>query len=151
MRFGSLEEIVAFAIEKEKQAVAFYKDLTRQEPFQGSREVFEGFAREELKHQNMLEDLTEEEALERTETQVPDLKRSDYLVDMEYEPGMPYVDILRLAAKREEKALALYETLVQTDFLAHHKKLFQILAQEEARHKLALEKMLDDVLAQSGD
>jgi Uncharacterized conserved protein len=44
---------------------------------------------------------------------VPDLKRSDYLIDMSYEKGMGFADILRLAMKREEKANKLYLDLAQ--------------------------------------
>ena len=36
---------------------------------------------------------------------IPDMKRSDYMVDLKYQDGMSYTDILRLAMKREEQAL----------------------------------------------
>lgn len=56
-----------------------------------------------------------------------------------------------LAMKREEKALALYnEMLVKTEN-PEAKKLFQMLCQEEAKHKLALETKYDDYMAEMGD
>jgi rubrerythrin len=73
------------------------------------------------------------------------------MVDIEYEKGMHYTDILRLAMKREEKALKLYNEL-QTKIQGEaYLKLFKILAQEEAKHKRALETLYDDYMADQGD
>jgi rubrerythrin len=60
---------------------------------------------------------------------------------------MPMPEILKLAMKREEKAVKLYTTLSEQTDNADAKKVFQILVQEEAKHKLALESMYDDYLA----
>jgi rubrerythrin len=79
------------------------------------------------------------------------MKRSDYLVDLEYEKGMPYSDILRLAMKREEKALKLYNELAEKTDKGSLTKAFSMLAQEEAKHKLALEALYDDYMAELGD
>ncbi|KPK21094.1 MAG: rubrerythrin, partial [Nitrospira bacterium SG8_3] len=38
MSFDSYEEIIKFAIEKEKEAAAFYEDASRQEPYSGAKE-----------------------------------------------------------------------------------------------------------------
>jgi hypothetical protein len=38
---------------------------------------------------------------------ITDIKRSNYVVDLEYRRGIAYNDILMLAMKREEKALQL--------------------------------------------
>lgn len=153
MNFESLEEILSYAIEKEKEAAAFYLEISRQEPFAGAKETFEGFAAEERKHQELLEKFEEnkQKIAEYKLKWIPDIKRSDYMVDMEYEKGMHYADILRLAMKREEKALKLYnemQTKTQDD---EYLKLFKILAQEEAKHKRALETMYDDYMADQGD
>ncbi|MCG8566008.1 MAG: rubrerythrin, partial [Desulfobacterales bacterium] len=79
---------------------------------------------------------------------VTDLKISDYLVEKDYEEGMPMPEILKLAMKREEKAVKLYQTMAEQTDHADVKKVFQILVQEEAQHKLALETMYDDYLAE---
>ena len=108
MQFESFEEIMTYAIEKEKEAAEFYEDISKQEKLSGSKEVFESFAKEERKHQAILEHFSKENVEHYKIRKIPDLKRSDYLVDLEYEPGMPYSDILRLAMKREEKAFKFY-------------------------------------------
>ena len=82
---------------------------------------------------------------------ITDIKRSDYIVDLEYTPGMGYNDILMLAMKREEKALKLYNDFLEQTDSEEGKTLFKILCQEEAKHKLALETMYDDYMAKMGD
>lgn len=151
MEFNSFEEIMEYAVNKEIEAAEFYEELSRQEIYSGARQTFEDFAKEERKHQTMLEDFTKENIENYKIEKIPDLKRSDYLVDIEYKKGMPYADILRLAMKREEKALKFYTDFSEKAGVEEHKKLFQILAQEEAKHKLSLETLLDDYLAEMGD
>ncbi len=151
MQFQSFEEIMEFAVAKEKEAVAFYTELSSQEMFSGSRDTFRAFAEEERKHQRMLENFGRDSVAEYRLKPVPDLKRSDYLVDLAYEPGMTYADILRLATKREEKAHGFYSDFAGLSHNPEHRKLFQILAQEEAKHKLHLETLLDEYLARMGD
>ncbi len=153
MDFNSTEEIINYAIEKEKDAVQFYEEISRQEAFSGTKETFEEFAKEERKHQAMLEDfsINKEKIADYKLEWINDIKRSDYLVDIEYEPGMHYTDILRLAMKREEKALKLYNDLAQKTDNEDVIKLFQILSQEEAKHKGFLEGLYDDYMAEQGD
>ena len=54
---------------------------------------------------------------------------------------------MKLAMKREEKAVKLYTLLGEQTDDADAKKLFQLLVQEESKHKLGLESMYDDYLA----
>jgi rubrerythrin len=153
MSFESFEEIIRFAIEKEKEAVAFYEEASRLEPYAAGKEAFEGFAKEEKKHQALLEGFLKGEKVvsDYKFEWIPDIKRSDYMVDITYEKGMPYTDALRLAMKREEKALALYNELKKKADGEELRKVFKMLAQEEAKHKLALETLYDDYMAEQGD
>ena len=153
MNFESIEEILQFAIEKEEEAATFYKDVAAQEPFSGAKQTFLDFAREEEKHAALLRDFegSQDKIAEYKLKWVPDMKRSDYIVEMVYEKGMHYADILRLAMKREEKALALYNELQSKTDKNEYVRLFQILAQEEAKHKQFLEGMYDDFMAEQGD
>ncbi len=153
MNFKSFEEIINYAIEKEKEAAQFYDDMSRQEPYSGAKKLFEDFVGEEQKHQAMLEDLSSnrEKLAEYKFEWIPDMKRSDYLVNMEYRKDMDYADILRLAMKREEKSLKLYNELVEKAEEEDLVTLFRMLSQEEAKHKLALETLYDDYMATQGD
>lgn len=153
MSFNSFEDIIAFAIEKEKEAVAFYEGASREEPYSGAKNTFEDFAGEERKHQALLEGFLkgDKAVSDYRFAWIPDIRRSNYLVDLEYRKGMPYRDILRLAMKREEKALKLYNDLGEKAGEENLVKLFKMLSQEEVKHKLALEILYDDFMAEQGD
>ena len=155
MEFQSIQDILDFAIAGEKKAAAFYTEAAKEESMSGAKEMLKEFAQEERKHQTLLEEFKVKGFAsgisEYKFKWITDIKRSNYVVDMEYRKGMAYNELLMLAMKREEKALALYnEMLAQAD-TAEGKKLFKVLCQEEAKHKLALETMYDDYMAQMGD
>ncbi|MCK5205096.1 MAG: ferritin family protein, partial [Desulfobacterales bacterium] len=152
MHFENLEDIIDFAIEKEREAAEFYQKISNdEEDFSGSKKMFEEFAAEEQKHEKILQEFKTEgitKSLEEYKLKwITDIKRSDYLVDLDYEQGMPYNEILLLAMKREEKALKLYNEFLEQADTDEGKKLFKVLCQEEAKHKLALETIYDDYMA----
>jgi rubrerythrin len=155
MDFNNLNEIIDFAIAKEVEAAEFYRTVCEQENFSGKKEMFLEFAAEEDKHKTLLEDLKSGSIGDKLDDYkfkwITDIKRSDYVDDVTYSPGMAYNDILLLAAKREEKALALYNQMLANAHTEEDKKVFKMLCQEEAKHKLALETMLDDYMAKMGD
>ena len=156
MHFENLEEIIDFAIEKEREAAEFYQKISNdEEDFSGSKKMFAEFAAEEQKHEIILQEFKTKgitKSLEEYQLKwITDIKRSDYLVDLDYEQGMPYNEILLLAMKREEKALKLYNDFLEQADTDEGKKLFKILCQEEAKHKLALETIYDDYMAKMGD
>ena len=149
MTFKSVDAILDYAIEKEKEAVAFYMDLSKKDTFESVKETFISFAKEEEKHVALLQGISADPVKVDTYKlkKVPDLKISDYLVETEYKEGMFMQDILRIAMKREEMAMKLYKDLSEKADNAKFCKLFDLLAQEESKHKLALETMYDDFLA----
>ncbi len=155
MGFKDLKEIVDFAIEKEREAAGFYETASREEGLSGSRQMLLEFAEQERKHQELLEKFQREglgDSLKNYEFKwITDIKRSDYVDDIEYKPGMAYHEILLLATKREEKALKLYNELLRQADSEDARLLFKMLCQEEAKHKLALESMYDDYMAEMGD
>ncbi|MEJ2037391.1 MAG: ferritin family protein [Desulfosarcinaceae bacterium] len=155
MDFKNLVEIIDFAIEKEKEAAEFYVDISGQEQFSGKKKMLLEFAAEERKHQAILEDLKAGNVGTKLDDYkfkwVVDIKRSDYVHDVEYKPGLGYDELLMLAMKREEKALALYNDMLRNADTDEAKKVFKMLCQEEAKHKLALETLYDDFMAEMGD
>ena len=155
MDFQSFDDIVRFAIEKEKEAAEFYTECSGQEMFSGTRQMLLDFAAEERKHQQMLEKLLTQGADAAVPDYqfkwIPDIHRSDYVEDIDYRPGLGYHELLLVAMKREEKALQLYNLLQDKAEQDAWRQLFKILCQEEAKHKLALESMYDDYMAKMGD
>ena len=155
MEFKNLAAGLDFAIEKEMEAAEFYTHISQEEAFSGAGRMFEEFAQEERKHQQLLEDFKARGLSASIQAYqfkwITDIKRSDYVVDLEYRRGMGYNDILMLAMKREEKALQLYNDFLDKADSEESRTLFKVLCQEEAKHKLALETMYDDYMAQMGD
>lgn len=155
MDFKNLEALIRFAIEKEKEAAEFYESNSESEMMSGKRQMLKEFAAEECKHQQMLEDYLATGVAQKLDDYrfewISDIKRSDYVDVLEYQPGMAYNELLMLAMKREEAALRLYNQLLEKAENEDAKKLFKMLCQEEAKHKLALETMYDDYMAEMGD
>ncbi|WP_320040166.1 ferritin family protein [uncultured Desulfobacter sp.] len=149
MNFKSVDEILGFAIDREKEAVKFYASFAEEAPSAALKQTFIDFSKEEEKHVTLLSDISGNKAMIDSYElkKIPDLKISNYMVDTEYEKGMPMPEVLKLAMKREEKSVKLYQVLSEKTDNADAKKLFQILVQEESKHKLGLESMYDDYLA----
>ena len=74
---------------------------------------------------------------------VPDLKISDYLVELNFFPSMKYQEVMILAMKNEEKSMKFYSAWSEKAIEADHKKMFAHLAEEEAKHKYRLESIYD--------
>lgn len=149
MKFGSVDEVLSFAIDREKEAVAFYASLAKEATRASLKETFTKFSKEEEKHVALLSDISgNKEKIDSYEfKKITDLKISDYMVEKDYEEGMPMPEILKIAMKKEEIAVKLYTDLGGQSDNADAKKIFSILVQEESKHKFALESMYDDYLA----
>jgi rubrerythrin len=138
------QEIIKFAIDKEIKSYNFYTNASQVAKYSGAKDLFSDLAQQEVGHRKMLEKLDLKKIAQAKIEKVPDLKISDYIVDAEFKPDMPYADILRIAIKMEERALKLYNNMNQSNQDENLKKLFTLLANEEAKHKLRLEKIYDD-------
>ncbi|MCP4671676.1 MAG: rubrerythrin, partial [Desulfobacula sp.] len=102
MKFGSVDEILNFAIDREKEAVEFYASLADQATRASLKETFVNFSKEEEKHVALLSDISSnKEKIDAYEfKKIADLKISDYMVEKEYEEGMPMPEILKVAMKK---------------------------------------------------
>ena len=138
-------EIIEFAITKEQEAAEFYSDLAAKAKNPAGKILFDELADMEKGHKTKLERL-DMKYFDSQELKPPqDLKISDYLVDVELNPESTYQDILLCAAKRERAAFELYSNLARVySSVPEIKKMFEVLSQEEATHKLRLEREYDD-------
>lgn len=146
MNWSNFEEAIDFAIEREAGAIAFYEGASKVAKRPEAKAMFEELAAEERKHRKLLEGINKKAVSKYTIKNIPDLKISDYLVDMEFSSDMQYNEILILAMKREQKSIQLYKDLESKSDDPEVKKLFQTLAQEEAKHKLRLETEYDEYI-----
>jgi rubrerythrin len=153
MEFKSIDDIVQYAIEKEIEAAEFYEEAAKNIKLEGAKDVLEEYAAEERKHEQILKELKDnkDRIREYKFEKIQDIKRSDFLVEMEYRPDMDYVDLMRLAMKREEKANKLYNSLARSTDNAEYAEFFKILAQEELKHKSSLQNLYDDYMKRHDD
>lgn len=144
--FETVDSILDFAIEREEESFAFYADLADGASSRHIQDLFESFAREEIRHKEQLILLKKQQALLPARGRVTDLKIADYLV--ETKPGlvMGYQDALRLAMQREKAAFRLYSDLAELAMDEATRNAFLRLAREEAVHKLRFEIEYDEAI-----
>ena len=140
----SFKDIMQFAIEKEEEAADLYADLASKSDKSGVKEMFSDLARQEEGHKAKLQGMDLNCLPGKGQAEVPDLKISDYLADVEVTAESSYQDILIFSMKREESAVALYARLAGDARDESGKALFQSLAEEEKKHKLRLESEYDE-------
>ena len=144
MKKDLFDEIIQFAIDGEQEAVDAYTTASEVVTKANVKEMLLGFARQEQMHKKRLESIDRERVADTAIVNVPDLHIADFMDDTTITADMDYQDILAVAMKREEKAHNLYTALASNTDDAELRKVFGILAQEEAGHKLALEKEYDE-------
>lgn len=144
MAFASIDELLAFAIDKEESAARFYLDLASRMDRPAMRQVFLDFAREEEGHQARLQAARQQGHIAPAAGRVPDLKMANYLVEQEPYPGMEYAEALVLAMRMEKAAFQLYSDLALSVGDPALRDTLNALAQEEARHKLRFEVEYDE-------
>ena len=144
MKKDLFDEIVQFAIDGEQEAVDAYTRASEIVTRANVKSMLLGMARQEQMHKEKLESIDRERVADTAIVNVPDLRIADFMDDVTITADMDYQDILAVAMKREEKAHNLYTTLASNTEDAELRKVFELLAQEEAGHKLALEKEYDE-------
>jgi len=148
MRPDTFEDIVREAMRKEADAATFY-EMASERAKPGVDKMFKELAEEERGHKKMLEELDVTRLKSQQFDEVTDLNIGEYLEDIPYSNDMDYPEILRYAIKSEEKSHNLYLRSAEKCQDPDLKKLFQMLAQEEAKHKLKFEKMYEDDVLES--
>jgi len=143
-KFDSADAILDFAIEKEQEAQAFYRELAGKVKGQAMQNLLMDFVAQEARHEAKLKGVKQGRKALGAAGQVPDLKASQYLAKTEPKPDMDYQDTLMVAMQRERAAFALYTDLAAATDDAELQEVFNALAQEEAKHKLFLEREYDD-------
>jgi rubrerythrin len=140
MAASSIEEIINFAVDKEREAITFYEDMAKKADDPVVKDAVLSMADEERKHERILLDLTPKKIQLDRGSPEEDLKLSDYLVDMTFSKDSTYQELLIIAMKREEKSFAFYADLEQRAGDEASRKVFTLLKGEELKHKARLEK-----------
>ena len=143
-KFESVDEVLDFAVSNEISAQKFYLALADRMDRPTMKEVFCEFAAEEKRHEETLLRVKQGHQLEAAADKVRDLRIGDYLVEADAGPAMSYQEALILAIKREQASMILYSDLASSTEDRQVRRLFEGLAQEEAKHKLRFETEYDE-------
>ncbi|MCK4573020.1 MAG: ferritin family protein, partial [candidate division Zixibacteria bacterium] len=108
MSLDSVDKVLDFAIAKEEEAAQFYNDLAVKMGRKGMKEVFEGFAREEMGHMAKLMAVKEGKQLHASGAKVMDLKIGETVSDVQPSGDLSYQQALIIAMKAEKAAFKLY-------------------------------------------
>ena len=137
-----MRKALDFAIAKEKEAEAFYKEWSQKATDPAVQGLFAELAGIEHGHMEMLSQITIEEMAASGSPAASELNLSDWLINVKASPSLNLQEAMILAMKREQGAVALYSRLAELDGEA--RSLFEALAKEEGRHKTRLEAEYDD-------
>ena len=144
----TIGEVLAFAIQREDEAVVFYTKLAEMVESPEMKKAFLQFASEEEGHSLKLKAVLEGKVLISSRIRVPSLGISDAVVSgTPADPAaMRYQDALILAMDREKASFRMYTGLADMVDDPAVKDTFLALAQEEAKHKLRFEIEYDEVI-----
>jgi len=145
--FGTIHEVLTFAINSEQEAVEFYTTLAAKSRNKSMREVFTEFALEEMGHKKRLLEFLNAGLEEWRQETITDLKIADYTPVISAPNGeMTYQEALIVAMHKEKAAFRLYTDLAAASNNPETKRLFGLLAMEESKHKLRFELEYDEVM-----
>ncbi len=138
-----VKDIIEFAINKEIEAIEFYKKLQNIAKYESSKAFLKELEEMEISHKTILENHLNNPSEINIIEQPTNLQISDYMDDVEAESDITFQQILIIAMKREERAMSLYQQLA-AEVEGEARNVFIRLSQEEAKHKLQLETIYDE-------
>ncbi|MGA7829075.1 MAG: ferritin family protein [Geobacteraceae bacterium] len=144
MELNTLDDILEFALEREDASYRLYLNAAKISTNTSARKIFEELAAQEKGHKRLLLNLDKEKISNYTFHKVPNLGISEYLVDISYNDSMTYQEILIYAMKNEEKAARFYLEAEKMTDDPELKRLLQMLANEEQKHKFRLESLYEE-------
>lgn len=146
----TLEQALDYAIEREKEAHAFYLEWAEKVVGDDMTKAFLEFAEQECQHRETLEKIRKGNRVFRfKEDLFPSMHLVDFVVDARMGPDMTLEDALAVAMKREKASYRTYLELaaaVEDEALVD---MFLSLAHEEANHRVRLEIEYDVVISQT--
>lgn len=144
MDFVTLEKIISFAVEREETAYKLYKQAAELSTSIASKKMFEEMAAEEEGHKAVFSKIDLEKAEGHHGVKIPDMKISQYLVEVKFRKDMTYQEILTFAMKAEESAYQLYDAAADAITDPKLKNVLKVFADVERGHKAKLEQLYEE-------
>lgn len=150
MKFVTLDEIVAFAIEREDTAYKLYKRAAELSTSIASKKMFEELAQEEATHKDVFARIDEDKAESHKLCTLPEASIAKYLVEVPFREDMTYSEILANALKTEENAYQLYKAAAGMTDDPKLQKVLVNFADVELGHRRRLEAIYDERVLTEG-
>lgn len=141
----TFKKIVDMAIANEIEAWQFYQAVSEKIKEPQIKEMFQGFAREEKGHEQLLRDILSKGTMSLNFKEKTDYKVAETVDEPRLSLDMKPADAIALAMKKEERAMKEYNWIAQGCEDESEKKVFLDLAAMERGHKLQLEQMFVDI------
>lgn len=144
MTTQEFHEVLDFAVQREQEAVAFYRNLQKEVKFKDQIEMLKELESMEMGHIVVIENVRKKGVSEEDIKKVPNLKISEYLTTDADKLDLSFQNVLIKAMKREEASVKLYSEMSTRFHDNEISTLFRRLASEEAQHKYRFERIYDD-------
>ena len=147
-QFKTLNDIVSLALEKEREAAQFYTQASSLVSNPGTRVMLRELSEEEEKHVALLLDIQAGKAIETVGMKPlpPAMDLSKYLVSETIHENSTPQDIMIIAIKREDRAIAFYSSQLPVVSGTELQTVFEHLLTWEQEHKERLEAEYDQVV-----
>jgi rubrerythrin len=148
----SIEKIIDFAIEREREAQSTYHSYARETERRSFSQLLLSMAEMEKEHERKLVAVKQGGRMVEllTPPKTEDLGLTEMLVEVPFSPDMDYGDFLILVIRKEGEAEDLYRKLEGLTDSTDVKNMFRLLADEERKHKdWAQERYDQDILKEN--
>lgn len=139
MKIDEFKKILLNAIDKEVESYTFYTAASEKVTDKALKSVFKELAEQETMHRKTLQEYLMGAKKVLKFDEVKDYHLSDMIESPALTTEMKPLDGLKLAIKKEEEAMQMYEKLAAASADADQKKIFEELATMELGHKRRLE------------
>ena len=139
-----LKQALRNAIEVEKAASRFYRDLAARTSDREARSFLEKMTADEMAHAEALE----RKVKELVEGKLPDwpdfaVESVEAAPDWECAEDVSYADALRVALEAEQHAELFYDSIADTAPTEPAREFFRDVAQTEAKHAEAIARLIE--------
>lgn len=139
MKLEEFKKILLSAIDKEVESYTFYTATSERVKDSALKTIFKELADQETMHRKTLQEYLSGSKKDLKFDEAKDYKISDTIESPVLSTEMKPLDGLKLAIKKEEEAMQMYEKFAAASVDADQKKVFTELAKMELGHKARLE------------
>lgn len=150
MKFITLEEVIAYAVEREDTAYRLYKRAAELSTSISAKKMFEELAAEEATHKDVFIKIDEKKAENHKLCTLPEASIARYLVDVPFREDLSYSEIITYALKTEENAYQLYKAAAGMTDDPKLQKVLMSFADVELGHRRRLEAVYEERVLTEG-